>query len=321
MPELESDITQESKENTQAKNPLEFYNYAHELYARYNFIHRCKKDGILDKAHEIGLETLTKIYNFIKEHLTGVNDSLLILNISPYVLPWDSPPINLLETIYKHSKRVGFYDSAKIINDFGDIKEPLKQAKVYLEQNFTKRHYQEIHQMQYFTQLANAPYSLSIEGQSESEKLEAENRRNFLILFYALVFYKTPPIKAQEIIDYIFTDMDRILYIPVAYIVLENRSKTFSRSRQVERWRKERVLKRKRWFFGWHRIYEDKWVSYWDTEWYSETIYYMEEVQLFTQWRKDKILSQNPPSKVYKIKKLDGTWIMSDTQQSTSAPS
>lgn len=320
MPELESDITQD---NTQAKNPREFYDYAHELYARYNFVYRCKKDGILDKAHEIGLEKLTKIYNFIKEHLASVNDSLLLLNISSYVLPWDSPPVNLLETIYKHSKRVGFYESAKIINNFGDIQEPLKQAKAYLEQNFTKRHYQEIHQMQYFTQLANAPYSLSIEGQSEDEKLETENRRkDFLILFYALVFYRTPPIKAQEIIDYIFTDMDRILYIPVAYIVLENRSQTFSRSRQVQRWRAQRVLRKKWWsWFKWHRRWGEQWVPYWDTEWYSETIYYMEEVQLFTQWRKDKILSQNPPSEVYKIKTLDGAWIMSDTRQSTSAPS
>ena len=308
-------------QEAEAKNPLEYYNYAHELYARYNFVCRCKQDGILDKAHNLGLEALTQMYNFIDKHLVSVNQSLALLSLPAYSLPWDSAPSDLLQTIYKHSKRIGFYDSAKIIDNFTDMQAPLKQAQAYLEQNFTKRHYQEIHQMHYFTQLANAPYSIDTEA-SESDHLAQENKRkDFLIVFYALLFYKLPPIKAQEHLEYIFTDMDRILHIPIAYTILENRSQTFKRSRVVTRYRTEHYV-RKRWWswFKWHTRWASRQVPYQTTEYYNETIHYMQEVQYFTEWRKDRLISHNPPSEVYKIQTLSGDWIMSDTKQSTSAP-
>ncbi len=321
MQELETETSQAQDTEAEATNPRYFYDYAHELYARYNFIYRLKQDRILDKTHALGLETLTQIYDFIAEHLASVNQSLAHLNISPYSLPWDSTPSDLLQTIYKHSKRVGFYDSAKIIDSFTDIQAPLKEAQAYLNHNFTKRHYQEIHQMRYFTQLANEPYAIDTEA-SESDQLAQENKRkDFLIVFYALMFYQLSPTKAQEHIEYIFTDMDRILHIPVAYIILENRSQTFTRSRVVTRYRTERYISKKWWsWFKWHLRWAEKQIPYQNTEYYNETIHYMQEVKYFTEWRNPRRVSHNPPSAVYKIQTLSGAWIMSDTRASTSAP-
>lgn len=314
-------IPQAQDTEAEATNPRHFYDYAHELYARYNFIYRLKQDRILDKTHALGLETLIQIYDFIAEHLASANQSLAHLNISPYNLPWDSTPSDLLQTIYKHSKRVGFYDSAKIIDSFTDIQAPLKEAQAYLKHNFTKRHYQEIHQMRYFTQLANAPYAIDTEA-SESDQLTQENKRkDFLIVFYALMFYLIKQDKAQEHIDYIFTEMDRILHIPQPYTILENRSQTFTRSRQVTRYRTESYIIKKWWsWFKWHYRWAERQVPYQATEYYQETIYYMQEVQYFTEWRRDRRVSHNPPSAVYKIQTLSGAWVMSDTRANTSAP-